>query len=927
MGQFEKDEQGQIWWGWGYELHRLEENAARPFWKKVEVKQWINLIEAIKYDPFRKWLWLGNRDVLVAINPATQQLEAQYFNEKNNIATIHYIHTDPLGRLWLGTEQGLVRFEPASNFWKKYTTAHGLPDEYVHGIQPEGDSCLWLATNHGLSRFSIAPERFINFYEEDGLPDNEFNRSSSFRASDGRMYFGGMRGITAFFPKEVMEKYEHRSIENHLRLHTVSMTDDERDTVRTSYFFEKSPQLDVYYQNKTVVLEFGLMDFQSEGAIQYSYLLDGHDDTWSKPSPNNTVTFSSLPSGSYVFRVKALNAKGQWAADELAIQLIVHPPWWATWWAYSLYLLAFAALAFAIFSFLKKRWELKSQLENEQQEALRLKELDAFKSRLYTNLTHEFRTPLTVILGMAEQGKAEIEKRGNWEIGNSSERPQKISNFLISNFQHIEHNGHSLLRLVNQLLDLSKLEDGSFKLHPKRGDIVSFLRYLSESFKSYAETKQLSLHFTSEMKTLEMDFDPEQLQQVVTNLVSNAVKFTPPGGQLHVKLNSRSAAAEREFGGTLAITISDTGIGIAPEELPHIFDRFYQVDGTSTREGEGTGIGLAHALELVKLMGGSIEVESELGKGSAFSLSLPIKKEQGTSAFSSNSIKITGLPTPSGLEAAFEKNTEKTGAGLPQLLIVEDNPDLIVYLKNCLSSLYEIEVAQNGRIGIEKAVEQIPDLILSDVMMPEKDGFEVLDTLKNDERTSHIPIALLTAKADVESRITGLRRGADAYLSKPFHKAELLATLAMMLENRRRLTAHFTTIQVPAQPVSLAVEMVETKGTEDMETAIQMEDAFLQKLRFILEENYSDENFALPQLCDVLGMNRYQLFRKMKAVTDESPSNFIRSFRMEKARHFLKNTEQNVSEVAYQVGYKDLAHFSKSFSESFGIVPSEFRKK
>ncbi|MCB0520556.1 MAG: response regulator [Lewinellaceae bacterium] len=923
IGEFEKDAVGRIWWAWGNDLLYLDEDATGALWKKVDVKQWVNYIETMKYDPLRQWMWFGNREALVAINPATLQLEAQYFNKERDIATIRYIHTDPQGRVWLGTEQGFVRFEPERNFWKTYTMADGLPNEYVHGIQPEGDSCLWLATNNGLSRFSIAQERFINFYEEDGLPDNEFNRSSNFRASDGRLYFGGMRGITAFYPNEVMEKYEHRSIESQLRLHTVSMTDDEMDTVRTSYFFEKSPRLDVYYQNKTVVLEFGLMDFQSEGAIQYSYQLDDHDDTWSNPSTSNSVTFSSLPSGHYVFRVRALNAKGQWAADELAVQLVVHPPFWATWWAYTLYLLAFAGFALAILYVLKRRWELKSQLENEQQEALRLKELDTFKSRLYTNLTHEFRTPLTVILGMAESGKSELGNQEGQDLKN------QFPNSLISKFNLIERNGQSLLRLVNQLLDLSKLEDGSFKLDLQRGDIVPFLRYLTNSFQSFAENKQLALHFFSEIENLEMDFDPEQVQQVMTNLLSNAIKFTPSGGEVDVKITSddlRFTIDSDNRKSSIVIQVKDTGIGIPSEELPHIFDRFYQVDGTTTRAGEGTGIGLAHARELVKLMGGKIEVKSELGKGSAFKVVLPITKNtelkmENGEWRTEHAVPVSSIPEPTGNSQFSILNSP-----FPSLLIIEDNPDLVFYLKNCLEEHYEITVANNGQVGIEKAIERIPDLILSDVMMPEKDGFEVLETLKNDERTSHIPIALLTAKADVASKVMGLKRGADAYLSKPFHKEELLATLSMMADNRRRLTEHFTKTKTPARQ-TLATEAAVEVAAGGMETAIKMEDAFLQKLRFILEENYSDENFALPQLCDILCMNRYQLFRKMKAVTDESPSNFIRSFRMEKARQFFETSDSNVSEVAYQVGYKDLAHFSKSFSDSFGLAPSEFRKK
>ncbi len=927
IGLFEKDSQGRIWWAWGYDLFYLDESSAESYWEKVDLKQWVSYFDAMEYDPTRQWMWLGNREVLAAVNPVTFQLESLHDLEEKSFATIRYIHTDLQGRMWLGTEQGFIRFEPERNSWKKYTTGDGLPNDFVHGIQPEGDSCLWLATNHGLSRFSIETEQFINFYEEDGLPDNEFNRASSFRASNGRLYFGGMRGITAFYPSDVMEKYEHRAINSHLLLHSISMTDDEMDTVRTTYFFPKAPQLDVYYQNKTIVLEFGLMDFQNEGIVQYSYLLNGHDDTWSNPFTGNTVTFSSLPSGQYTFLVKALNAKGQWVPDELAVRLVVHPPFWATWWAYSIYALTLAVLVFAIFSVLKKRWELKNQLQNEQQEALRLKELDTFKSRLYTNLTHEFRTPLTVILGMAEEGKLEIGKLKNEALG-------QIPNFLISNFNLIERNGQNLLRLINQLLDLSKLEDGSFRLKLQHGDIVSFVRYVTESLKNLAKGKQLSLVFLSEIEKLETDFDPEQVQQVMMNLLSNAIKFTPAGGEVKLeikrldnkKLSSRPNAnfPIHQF----LISVSDTGIGISEKDLPHIFDRFYQVDGTTTRTGEGTGIGLAHTLELVKLMGGQIEVDSKLNKGSIFKVLLPICKKSDTPIFQKTNEPKINLPTVGDLHHVFESElkAKDTGQYLPQLLIIEDNPDLVIYLKTCLDGSYKIEVAENGLIGIERAMEKIPDLILSDVMMPKKDGFEVAKILKNDERTSHIPIVLLTAKADITSKITGLKRGADAYLSKPFHKEELLVTLSMMIENSRRMREHFSKTKLPVfKPIAPPKGAAEHVAA-DIVIAIQQEDAFLQKLRGILEEYYSDENFALPQLCELIGMTRFQLFRKMKAIANESPSSFIRSFRMDKAKQFLETADMNVSEVAWKVGFKDLAHFSKTFQEQYGIPPSKMKK-
>ncbi|MEM8908986.1 MAG: ATP-binding protein, partial [Bacteroidota bacterium] len=414
------------------------------------------------------------------------------------------------------------------------------------------------------------------------------------------------------------------------------------------------------------------------------------------------------------------------------------------------------------FAFQRRRKVLQRQLQLEQQEAQRLKELDQFKAKLYTNLTHEFRTPLTVILGMAEKVRTEPKR------------------FLNEGTHLIERNGNSLLRIINQLLDLSKLDNHSFSLQLQQSDIIAYLRYLTDSFHSYANGKNLSLRFFSNQEQLLMDHDPEQVKQIMTNLLSNAIKFTPAGGEVKVRVIKSDEH--------LSIEVKDDGIGIPQSALPHIFERFYQVDDSTTRAFEGTGIGLAHTKELVKLMEGEISVQStpERGvagetTGSIFAIKLPIRHQAPRLDHASWppeemawSRLDASIPTPS------RKDKPRS-----TILIVEDNPDVVIYLKSCLENDYQLEVAYNGSIGIEKAIATIPDLIISDVMMPGKDGFEVCDALKRDERTSHIPIVLLTAKADLSDRLVGLERGADAYLAKPFQREELLIRLQKLLEGRR----------------------------------------------------------------------------------------------------------------------------------------------
>ncbi len=536
------------------------------------------------------------------------------------------------------------------------------------------------------------------------------------------------------------------------------------------------------------------------------------------------------------------------------------------------------------------------EIKLEQAEAERLKELDDFKSELYTNLTHEFRTPLTVILGMTEQVKSNPKKH------------------LAEATRLIESNGKSLLLLINQLLDLSKLENKSFQLQMKNGDLVSYSKYITESFQSLSNSKNLTLQFIPSVEKLEMDFDPEQIKQVLTNLISNAIKFTPSDGEIKIKLSKDETTAPPQA----ILSVVDTGIGIAAENLSRIFHRFYQVVDRDKHKNAGTGIGLAHSKQLVELMGGNISVKSELAKGTNFIVRLPISNisstEVSTSGLEMNPDVFSTLSKPSPIKIK-SITSSKEASDLPSLLIIEDNPDVLIYIKSVLEESYQLDTALNGKLGIEKALETIPDLIISDVMMPEKDGFEVCETLKNDERTSHIPLILLTAKSDNASKIAGLRRGADAYIAKPFDKEELLVRLEKLVERQSRLVAYFTREQQENTSTSLPPEMLE------------LEDVFIQKVKGILAKHYMDENFALPNLCQKIGMSRSQLFRKMKALVNTSPSQYIRNYRLNAAKTFLEQSDLNVSEVAWKVGFKDLSHFSKAFQDKYGILPSSIANK
>ena len=520
--------------------------------------------------------------------------------------------------------------------------------------------------------------------------------------------------------------------------------------------------------------------------------------------------------------------------------------------------------------------ERELSLQEERNKQAQMAELDALKNRFFTNITHEFRTPLTVIMGIAEQIQGH-------------EQEKKL----------IHRNSRHLLRLINQLLDLARLEQGDLPLHMRQADIVAFARFLTESFYSMAEEKGIRLTFYAEAEEIWMDYDEEKLQYVVYNLLSNALKFTGRGGKviLHVK----------EAEGFLTIRVQDTGRGIAPEELPHIFNRFYQTE-TAAERGEGSGIGLAYTRELIQLLGGRIEVQSELGKGTTFTCFLPITREAPRQTIArpewvspAEARPVTDAPA---MPATVDVNR-------PLLLIVEDNPDLVTYMESILGDFYQLLIARDGQAGIEMALAEIPDLVISDIMMPHKDGYELCATLKQDQRTSHIPVILLTAKATQDDKLQGLTRGADAYLLKPFDKRELRVRVEKLIELRRSLQATYR----------------QGEGAASPEEGSDAENKFLQQLRAYVEAHLSDTDFSIPDLSKALAMSQTQLYRKLKALTGQTPSLFVRSIRLEKGKELLQNSDLTVAEIAYEVGFSDPNYFSKTFHQTYRLPPGAFRKR
>ena len=575
--------------------------------------------------------------------------------------------------------------------------------------------------------------------------------------------------------------------------------------------------------------------------------------------------------------------------------------WWKQWWAKLIYLLFSAACLWGLYRFVRKRLEVNRELRQRKREAERMKALDQMKNRLYMNITHEFRTPLTIILGMSEQIRLQYRRHDRKGIED--------------NLNIIDRNSRHLLTLINQMLDLAKLESDHIQLRPILADIVAYLRYLFESFHSYAEAEGIQMRFRSTLDFFEMDYDATRLQQIVFNLISNAIKFTPPGGYVELEVNKGPLIeGQGTFGQlpSIQFSVKDTGIGIPSSKLPYIFDRFYQADDSHTRKGEGTGIGLALCRELVKLMEGEIEVESKAGKGSTFKVKLPVRQAASRSETLAMGDMLVSAYVPVAASEQTADIRSRTNEELPLVLIIEDHTDVRRYLQICLQETYQVETAVDGEAGIQKAIELIPDLIVSDVMMPKKDGLEVCDTLKQDERTSHIPLILLTAKAAIADKLSGLSRGADAYLTKPFNREELLIRIDQLLQLRKRLQIRYQGGKLP-----------EVAAQDEN---VRVEDLFLQKVNAIIEDQLADSEFGIDQLCQTLALSRSQLHRKLKALTNCTTSSYIRTIRLQKAKTLLETTQLNISEVAYDVGFSDPNYFSRMFLKEFGQRPTGFRE-
>ncbi len=829
--------------------------------------------------------WLGTENGLCHVQFNSSEYKQPTFTRytrdpenSNSIGnnSVHDLSMDLSGVLWIATGYGFCSFNPMTQTFTRYGTEDGLADPIVYSVQEDEYDNLWLGTNNGLSRFNKTLGIFQNFQKEEGLQDLEFNIKTKFKDENGLIYLGGISGFNIFNPLEFLHS------NNPVPIFLDRIKIDNSNSPTQKYVPVNSNSIDISYRDFPLHIGFSAPDGDPQRTIQYEYLLEPLRTSWNNLGSENSISFPDLSPGHYNLHIQGKEHGVSWETDPLTLSIHVAPPWWRSTWAYFVYGLLLFGLFYTFYQF-----QIQRKLARE--EARRLKELDNMKSRLYTNITHEFRTPLTVILGMVNELKERL--KGGTET---------------KQLELVEQNSKNLLNLVNQMLDLAKLEKGNIKPLYVYGDIILFLNQIVESFYSLSNSEGISLTFYSEVDVCEMDYDEQKILQIISNLLGNAIKFCSSGDHVVMHLNK----LEQEQ--RLMIKIKDTGPGIAPEYLQKVFDRFYQVDDTHTRRGEGTGIGLALAKELIELMNGSLIVDSTVNAGTTFTIRLPIHKKSIIQARRPLSENIINRPK------AKEHVVPPYGEDKPNVLVVEDNKDVAYYLSQCLQSQFYVHHELNGALGIQHALDHVPDLIISDIMMPEKDGFEVCETLKEDPRTNHIPIILLTAKTTRDDKITGLKKGADAFLPKPLDKEELLVRIEKLMELREELRAKYSS--------AMATFQLKSKSNPISSTSSDMNEKFLSSVIDTILENIENHLFKGPLLARKLGMSESQLYRKLKAITGKSTALFIRSIRLKKAKELLSEGQSNVSEVAYDCGFNDPSWFSRAYKEEFGFPPSDIAR-
>ncbi|MFT3822780.1 MAG: two-component regulator propeller domain-containing protein [Chitinophagaceae bacterium] len=893
-----QDSKGILWVG-------TERRGVRPFIKTgdklIADTSYRKTLSSFRYvsvgcllETNSNTLWIGTTDGIYTLKGQ----ELKKIAATNGLA-VNCLFEDASKNIWVGTaNSGLVCFGQNGNTIAAYTKKDGLSQENILGILPDKAGNLWISTGDGLVRMN-ADKTFKTFNRHDGLAGNTFNNNSYYRAADGKMYFGGYDGLISFYPDQIKENKQPAPV----FITGISFPEQRNSDGKNENTFGKSllnnGRLELKYNQNVFTVDFALLNFIKPGKNNYAYKLEGYDENW-RYSTEPSASFTNVPPGSYTFLCKGSNNDGVWG-NAVALKVVITPPFWKTWWAYTIYTILLAGLVFFIAYFFYLRALYK-----------RNNELTQLKLNFFTNISHEIRTHLSLIIAPSEKLVRSSHKN---EVNRQD-------------VQTIRNNSESLLQLVNELMDFRRAETGHLPLHVTDNDVTEFVSRVYASFAEMFKMKNITATYQPLPQVVALWFDKEQMEKVLYNLLSNAFKFTPGNGFIKVDLEENSHS--------VIMRVTNNGKGIARENLDKLFDNYFQENDYGQRN-TGYGIGLALSKSIVELHSGHIRVTSEKQQDAGdYLTSFSVELLKGSTHFTQEEMAAvirqdtsrTSIPQAPVVEQVNENNWQEELVDdiKKTVLVVEDNNGVRTFIKDILQEEYIILESPDGQHGWEQATEYMPDLIISDVMMPVMDGLAFCDKLKTDIRTSHIPVILLTAKTSVENQVNGLQVGADVYLTKPFSIEVLELQVHNLLAARERVRKQFS--KLLTEPVDEPVETINGKAGNVLEQQSHvlhpLDEAFLNNVIKLVEDNIDNLEFGVAMLSRLIGMSQPVLVKKMKAITGMSANDFVKSLRLKKACRLLLENRYTVYEIAYMVGYEDSKYFSKEFKKEFGRTPTEF---
>lgn len=829
-------------------------------------------------------IWVGTFGQGMAVFNAKMEL-LQAFNIDNGFYSnmINHIFCDHDGRMWVGTGEGLILFPDSKNLssYKIFTEDNGISDSFIRAITNDQFGNLWFSTNSGISQFAEDQDKFFNYINFEGLPLGSFMSGSVAKSSKGIIYFGSQSGVCYFNPKDVL---------NNISLSPVAVTRFKVYDARVEYqnaekYLPVDETIELTYEQNTFNISFNTLNYAQNNMTEYAYMFTGFGDKWLSTQGEHSITFRNIPPGEYEFKVKSRIRNQEWLGNIATLKIVIHPPFWQSWWAKLIYAIIVCVIIFSIVKFYKRKLDLENSLLFEKNHHMQEQELNNERLRFYTNITHELRTPLTLILGPLD------------DLHKDTSLPEKQ----LSRIAIIRKSALRLLSLINQILEFRKAETQNKKLQVEKGDIVTLVQETGLKYKELNINKNILINVTTDVQNAIIYYDEDIINTILDNLISNAIKYTKKG-TIDISLREYSEN-EKQY---TEIEIADTGVGISEEELPKIFDRYYQVGDIN--QVSGTGIGLALVKNLVAIHQGTMSVESKVKKGTAFRFTI-----------------LTNNTYPDAIHvqreevASLEMNDEESNGveaakGSKQIvLVVEDNDDIRTYIKDALSDYYKVIATDDGAKGLDLALNHTPDLIISDIMMPVMDGIELCKRLKKDIRTSHIPVILLTAKDSINDRTEGYSIGADSYIVKPFNSSLLHSRITNLLESRKKTAL-------------LVNENTMKKNTVLTESISQLDQEFIDKATSIIEQDIDSEKIDVAFIADKMNMSHSTLYRKIKALTGMSANEYIRKIRIKNAERLLLTGKYTISEVSFMVGINSPTYFRQCFKDEFGLPPSEYLK-